>query len=255
MGGHRATGEPPALSCRAPWRFAPGCLRSPVPSLRRPACGPRHRRGMHLGHQGRRLRPFRATRSPLAASRPGMNDRRWWVLGLAACPALASRLWASADIHEGRMNLALAGSDGSLAWARWGCRGTVRSPRTVHSTRSAPGRRGARLHTCLTVARILAHIPNTQQRGPPMSIPGSVRQLIESGPLAHVVTLGSRWRSAGLAGVGRPRGDEVVIGTLFDQAQAAQPPSRPPRRDLDGQRGAQRARGSTSTSCCTVERA
>ena len=88
-----------------------------------------------------------------------------------------------------------------------------------------------------------------------MSIPSAVRQLIESGPLAHVVTLGRDGApQVSLAWVGL-EGDEVVIGTLFDQAQAAQPPSRPARRDLDGQRGAQRATGSTSTSCCTVERA
>jgi PPOX class probable F420-dependent enzyme len=52
-----------------------------------------------------------------------------------------------------------------------------------------------------------------------MSTPGSVRQLIESGPLAHVVTLGRDGApKVSLAWVGL-EGDEVVIGTLFDQAK------------------------------------
>jgi PPOX class probable F420-dependent enzyme len=52
-----------------------------------------------------------------------------------------------------------------------------------------------------------------------MSTPGSVRQLIESGPLAHVVTLGRDGApQVSLAWVGL-EGDEVVIGTLFDQAK------------------------------------
>lgn len=52
-----------------------------------------------------------------------------------------------------------------------------------------------------------------------MSIPGSVRQLIESGPLAHVVTLGRDGApQVSLAWVGL-EGDEIVVGTLFDQAK------------------------------------
>jgi PPOX class probable F420-dependent enzyme len=52
-----------------------------------------------------------------------------------------------------------------------------------------------------------------------MSTPGSVRQLIESGPLAHVVTLGRDGApQVSLAWVGL-EGDEIVIGTLFDQAK------------------------------------
>jgi PPOX class probable F420-dependent enzyme len=50
-----------------------------------------------------------------------------------------------------------------------------------------------------------------------MSITGSVRQLIESGPLAHVVTLARDGApQVSLAWVGL-EDDEVVIGTLFDQ--------------------------------------
>jgi PPOX class probable F420-dependent enzyme len=50
-----------------------------------------------------------------------------------------------------------------------------------------------------------------------MSIPGSVRQLIESGPLAHVVTLARDGApQVSLAWVGL-EDEEVVIGTLFDQ--------------------------------------
>jgi PPOX class probable F420-dependent enzyme len=52
-----------------------------------------------------------------------------------------------------------------------------------------------------------------------MSTPGSVRHLIESGPLAHVVTLGRDGApQVSLAWVGL-EGDEIVIGTLFDQAK------------------------------------
>jgi len=52
-----------------------------------------------------------------------------------------------------------------------------------------------------------------------MSIPRSVRQLIESGPLAHVVTLSRDGApQVSLAWVGH-EGDEVVVGTLFDQAK------------------------------------
>jgi PPOX class probable F420-dependent enzyme len=50
-----------------------------------------------------------------------------------------------------------------------------------------------------------------------MSITGSVRQLIESGPLAHVVTLARDGApQVSLAWVGL-EDEEVVIGTLFDQ--------------------------------------
>jgi PPOX class probable F420-dependent enzyme len=71
----------------------------------------------------------------------------------------------------------------------------------------------------LTVPVILSHVSITQQRGKPMSIPASVRQLIESGPLAHVVTLARDGTPhVSLAWVGLEDGD-VVIGTLFDQAK------------------------------------
>jgi PPOX class probable F420-dependent enzyme len=50
-------------------------------------------------------------------------------------------------------------------------------------------------------------------------LPASVRAFIESGPLAHVVTLGRDGSpQVSLAWVGLD-GDELVIGTLFDQAK------------------------------------
>lgn len=50
-----------------------------------------------------------------------------------------------------------------------------------------------------------------------MSIPTAVRSLIESGPIAHVVTLARDGApQVSLAWVGL-EDDEVVIGTLFDQ--------------------------------------
>jgi PPOX class probable F420-dependent enzyme len=52
-----------------------------------------------------------------------------------------------------------------------------------------------------------------------MSIPSAVRSLIGSGPIAHVVTLGRDGApQVSLAWVGLD-GDDVVIGTLFDQAK------------------------------------
>ena len=50
-------------------------------------------------------------------------------------------------------------------------------------------------------------------------LPKSVRAFIESGPLAHVVTLGRDGApQISMAWVGL-EGDELVIGTLFDQAK------------------------------------
>ena len=50
-------------------------------------------------------------------------------------------------------------------------------------------------------------------------LPDSVRQLIESGPLAHVVTLGADGSPhISMAWVGI-EDDEIVIGTMFDQAK------------------------------------
>lgn len=50
-------------------------------------------------------------------------------------------------------------------------------------------------------------------------LPASVRAFIESGPLAHVVTLARDGAPhVSMAWVGL-EGDEVVIGTLFDQAK------------------------------------
>lgn len=52
-----------------------------------------------------------------------------------------------------------------------------------------------------------------------MSIPSAVRRLIDSGPLAHVATLALDGApQVSLAWVGL-EGDDVVIGTLFDQAK------------------------------------
>lgn len=54
---------------------------------------------------------------------------------------------------------------------------------------------------------------------PPSPLPGSVRGLIESGPLAHVVTLAPDGApQISMAWVGLEE-DEIVIGTLFDQAK------------------------------------
>jgi PPOX class probable F420-dependent enzyme len=50
-------------------------------------------------------------------------------------------------------------------------------------------------------------------------LPASVRRFIETGPLAHVVTLGPAGAPhVSMAWVGL-EGDEIVIGTLFDQAK------------------------------------
>jgi predicted pyridoxine 5'-phosphate oxidase superfamily flavin-nucleotide-binding protein len=52
-----------------------------------------------------------------------------------------------------------------------------------------------------------------------MSIPSTVRELIKRGPIAHLVTLdedGSPQISVAWVGI---EGDEVVIGTLSDQAK------------------------------------
>ena len=50
-------------------------------------------------------------------------------------------------------------------------------------------------------------------------LPASVRRFIETGPLAHVVTLGPDGAPhVSMAWVGL-EGDEIVIGTLFDQAK------------------------------------
>jgi len=52
-----------------------------------------------------------------------------------------------------------------------------------------------------------------------MQIPPSVRTAIEAGPIAHVVTLGPDGApQITLAWIGLD-GDEVVIGTMFDQAK------------------------------------
>jgi PPOX class probable F420-dependent enzyme len=52
-----------------------------------------------------------------------------------------------------------------------------------------------------------------------MQLPASVRSAIEACPIAHVVTLGPDGRpQITLAWVGL-EGDEVVIGTMFDQAK------------------------------------
>ncbi len=52
-------------------------------------------------------------------------------------------------------------------------------------------------------------------------LPSSVRAFIESGPLAHVVTLGADGSPhVSMAWVGL-EGDEIVIGTLPDQAKLA----------------------------------
>jgi PPOX class probable F420-dependent enzyme len=51
------------------------------------------------------------------------------------------------------------------------------------------------------------------------ALPASVRAFIESGPLAHVVTLGRDGAPhVSMAWVGL-EGEELVIGTLFDQAK------------------------------------
>ena len=52
----------------------------------------------------------------------------------------------------------------------------------------------------------------------------------------------SRWCPTGLAGLGRPGGRRGRHRDALRPAQAAQPPSRPARRDLDGQRGTQQLR-------------
>jgi PPOX class probable F420-dependent enzyme len=73
-------------------------------------------------------------------------------------------------------------------------------------------------------------------------LPGPVRSFIASGPLAHVVTLG---RDGGphvsLAWVGLD-GDEVVIGTLFDQPKLRNL-RRDPRIALSFTTGARNAMG------------
>jgi PPOX class probable F420-dependent enzyme len=52
-----------------------------------------------------------------------------------------------------------------------------------------------------------------------MEIPSSVRAAIEANPIAHVVTLGKDGRpQVTLAWIGF-EGDEVVIGTMYDQAK------------------------------------
>jgi PPOX class probable F420-dependent enzyme len=87
----------------------------------------------------------------------------------------------------------------------------------MRSDYRAMGAATRRLHALPTPAR--AGGPGPSAYHVPMTIPASVASLIERGPIAHVVTLNADGSpQVSLAWVGL-EADEVVIGTLTDQAK------------------------------------
>ncbi len=98
------------------------------------------------------------------------------------------------------------------------------------AVRTAVGRRqGPRAYRCrapMETARAGCETGDTRWRKTWMQLPSTLRVAIEAAPIAHVVTLGTDGApQASLAWIGL-EGDEVVIGTMFDQ-----PKTRNLRRD------------------------